>query len=715
MTLSLPLRLNLINLGFITAIALTLVTVGGGMLYKQEKLNANTRAMFAANELAKRAERLLNLQMQLKEFQGFEEQCLEIIKGDSLLEAAALFDVAGIPLYQSNDQNFSQLKDTILHGFNTVTTIQNPPYWFVIHPVRLSIDKIEGYAVVKIDYKRFISEVIKPIALLALISMLFSLISVAIQQVLFRVNIGRPLVNLVRTADTINSVDPDRVTMLKQLSSDDDIGHIYGALFRLMNRLHETKNKLVEQNRELDNIVKTRTEQLECTNKQLAEDIEHRKKLEQELTIMAGTDYLTGLPNRASLDIRLKKILEKATVERLKVAVLFIDLDYFKTINDTLGHQTGDKLLIEVSHRLVSIVRRSDTVARLGGDEFLIILPGVNSAQDVNIVANKIITSLEKPFSVDGNNLYVGSSIGISISPDDSTDAQVLMKNADTAMYNAKNCGRNNFQFFNTTMLQTVQKRLTIETQLRSALENNEFELHYQPIFQTDTIQMVGLEALLRWRTSDGTLIPPDKFIGIAEDIGLIIPIGAWVLQEACRQMVKWDKENINAGKISVNLSARQLSDPELLNMVTDTLNHTMLSPTRLVFEITESTLMRKPDEAVKVLNKFKEMGIKLAIDDFGTGYSSFAYLKHLSVHQLKIDRSFISNITDDSSDAKITATIITLAHGLELGVVAEGVETKKQLEILQQYSCDEVQGYLFSRPLNAEGITRFMSQSIQL
>ncbi len=712
MTLSLPLRLNLINLGFITAIALTLITVGGGMLYKQEKLNATTRAMFAANELAKRAERLLNLQMQLKEFQGFEDQCLEIIKNDSLLEAAALFDVAGIQLYQSNDQNFSQLKDTILHGFNTVTTIQNPPSWFVIHPVRLSIDKIEGYAVVRIDYKRFISEVLKPIALLALISMVFSMISVAIQQALFRVNIGRPLVKLVRTADNLNSDDPDRVTMLKQLSSDDDIGRIYGALFRLMNRLHETKNKLVVQNRELDNIVKTRTEQLECTNKRLAEDIEHRKKLEEELTIMAGTDYLTGLPNRASLDMRLKKILEKATIDGLKVAVLFIDLDYFKMINDTLGHPTGDKLLIEVSHRLVSVVRRSDIVARLGGDEFLIILPNVDSPQDVSIVANKIITSLKKPFSVDDNNLYVGSSIGISVSPDDSTNAQVLMKNADTAMYNAKNSGRNNFQFFNSTMLQTVQKRLTIETQLRSALENNEFELHYQPIFQTDTMQMVGLEALLRWRTSDGTLISPDKFIGIAEDIGLIIPIGAWVLQEACRQMVKWDKENIKTKKISVNLSARQFSDSELLDMVTDTLNHTMFSPTRLVFEITESTLMRKPDEAVKVLNKFKELGIKLAIDDFGTGYSSFAYLKHLPVHQLKIDRSFISNITDDSSDAKITSTIITLAHGLELGVVAEGVETKKQLEILQQYSCDEVQGYLFSRPLDTEGITRFMSQS---
>jgi EAL domain-containing protein (putative c-di-GMP-specific phosphodiesterase class I) len=288
----------------------------------------------------------------------------------------------------------------------------------------------------------------------------------------------------------------------------------------------------------------------------------------------------------------------------------------------------------------------------------------------------------------------------------------VLMKNADTAMYHAKNSGRNNFQFFNSTMLQTVQKRLSIETQLRRALENNEFLLYYQPMFRTDTIQMIGVEALVRWRTADGTLVPPDKFIGIAEEIGLIIPIGAWVLQEACRQMIVWDKQNLGVEKISVNLSARQLSDPELLSMVTDTLNRTMFSPTRLVFEITESALMRKQDEAVKVLKNFKEMGIKLAIDDFGTGYSSFAYLKHLPVHQLKIDRSFINNIADNSSDAKITATIITLAHGLELGVVAEGVETKEQLAILQQYCCDEMQGYLFSRPLDAEGITKFMSQS---
>ena len=435
------------------------------------------------------------------------------------------------------------------------------------------------------------------------------------------------------------------------------------------------------------------------------EDITDRKVAEERVQYLAYYDALTGLPNRTLLQDRLAKALAAAPRRKEKVALLFLDLDRFKTINDSLGHSFGDLVLQEVAGRLKRWAREQDTVARVGGDEFLIVLTGVKDAGDGAVAAERIVKSLSAGFVVQGHSLGVSCSIGISLFPEHGADGETLINNADEAMYRAKEDGRNNIRFFTEEMNIQVAERLTLENSLRLALDREELFLVYQPQMGIATGRITGWEALLRWQHPDLGLVPPDKFISVAENSGLIIPIGEWVLRTACSQARKWHDAGLLAVPVAVNVSAvqfRQESFPELIRKVLD---QTGLAPQYLELELTESLLLSNADVMFSVLYELKTMGLNLAIDDFGTGYSSLSYLKQFPVSKLKIDRSFIRDVAVNLDDAAITAAIISMAQSLHLNVIAEGVENEAQMSFLRAHGCDEIQGYYFSKPLTPDEV----------
>lgn len=438
-------------------------------------------------------------------------------------------------------------------------------------------------------------------------------------------------------------------------------------------------------------------------------DISERKQLEERMRHIAQHDALTGLPNRLALLVRLAQLLPESRRHQWKIAIMFIDLDRFKIINDTLGHQIGDELLREVACRLSNAIRETDYVARLGGDEFVIILPGINAPADAAAIANKIIWKLSTSINADGHELHTSPSIGISIFPDDGPDADTIMRNADMAMYQAKAAGRNNYQFFTDEMNQATANRLDLEHKLRHALNRNEFSLCYQPQFAADGSRPTGVEALIRWHHPTDGLIPPDRFIPIAEETELIVGIGEWVLRNACREMKSWQDKGLSPIRIAVNVSTRQLRRRDFCNTVAGALAESGLPAEYLELEITESSVMENPEESIEILQQIQRMGVTLAIDDFGTGYSSLAYLKRFPIDHLKIDRSFVTDIETDLNDRAIALGTIALAHSLGLNVIAEGVETSDQLELLRSNGCDEVQGYFFSKPLNSAAAFAFL------
>ena len=441
----------------------------------------------------------------------------------------------------------------------------------------------------------------------------------------------------------------------------------------------------------------------------LITDITQRRRAEDRVRHMAQHDPLTGLPNRLALHMRLAQVLPEARRHGWKIAVMFLDLDRFKVINDTLGHQVGDELLREVACRLAATIRETDTVARIGGDEFVILLPDISHVTDAAIVAGKIIGALSSAINVDQHELHTSPSIGISVFPADGSDGDTILKNADTAMYHAKAAGRNNYQFFAEEMNRSAIERLGIENKLRQAVSRNEFALVFQPQFGAADGRPTGVEALLRWHhPSEGT-ISPDRFIPIAEETGLIVPIGEWVLLNACREMRHWIDSGLPPLRIAVNVSARQLRRRDFCEMVAGALAESGLPAELLELEITESAVMESPQEAVGILDVLGRMGVTLAIDDFGTGYSSLAYLKLFHIDHLKIDRSFVRDIEHDLNDRAIAMGTIALAHSLGLKVIAEGVETQDQLELLAANACDEVQGYLFSEPMTSAAAFAFL------
>ncbi|MBU1664295.1 MAG: EAL domain-containing protein, partial [Gammaproteobacteria bacterium] len=434
-------------------------------------------------------------------------------------------------------------------------------------------------------------------------------------------------------------------------------------------------------------------------------DISERKRNEEHIRHLAEHDSLTGLPNRALLQDRLLQAMARAERAGSRLALLYIDLDRFKLINDTLGHPVGDALLQEVAHRLQATVRVSDTVSRQGGDEFLVLLDEIESADDAARVAQKMLDLLAQPCWVAGHELTVTPSIGISLYPDDSTDMITLIKSADIAMYQVKEGGRNAYQFYTGDMNERASERLTLEHDLRRALERGEMLLHYQPKIELASGRIVGLEALLRWRHPRLGLVPPERFIAIAEDSGLIVPIGEGVLHEACRQSQAWRAAGLPAIAIAVNLSATQFRRAGLEDSLRDILAATGLPPRLLELELTESVVMNQADATVAILTRLHDMGVRLSIDDFGTGYSSLAYLKRFPIEKLKVDQSFMRDVAHDANDAAIVRAIIGLAHSLGLGVIAEGVETREQLDFLRSLGCEEAQGNYFSQPLSPSEI----------
>jgi len=440
-------------------------------------------------------------------------------------------------------------------------------------------------------------------------------------------------------------------------------------------------------------------------------DTSDRADAEERLRFMAHHDDLTGLPNRPLFMDRLNNAMGRARRNKTSVALFFMDLDRFKNINDTFGHETGDQFLKLIAERLKQDVRTSDTVARFGGDEFAVLLEVRNGIDDVVRVAKKILEVLSLPFNINGQDFYATTSIGISLYPNDADDAPTLLKHSDTAMYRAKELGRNNYQFYSKDLSARALERLNMEIHIRRALENKEFEIYFQPQFDLRSKRVVALEALLRWNHPERGLVLPGSFISLAEETGLIVPLGNWVLRETCRQLCDWRQQGLPIVPVTVNLSGRQFVDRNLVELITGIISERKMDPGLLELEITEGVMMHNPEVAIHTLTKLSDMGIRIAVDDFGTGYSSLSYLKRYPINTLKIDQSFVRDINTDPSDRSIVMAIIAMAHSMDLRVVAEGVETDDQLEFLAAQDCDVVQGFLFSHPISSTATGAWLSR----
>jgi diguanylate cyclase (GGDEF)-like protein len=437
-----------------------------------------------------------------------------------------------------------------------------------------------------------------------------------------------------------------------------------------------------------------------------------RKRYQEALEHQANYDVLTGLPNRNLLHDRLKRAVFAQRNVR-PIAVVFIDLDHFKFINDSLGHTQGDKLLAIIAERLNSIVRDGDTVARLGGDEFVLVLNDQNKEEVIFRAMHRVLKKISEPMTIDGQELYITCSAGVSLYPQDGPDVETLLKTADVAMYRAKDQGRNNFQFYTPEMNDLANERLALEHSLRRALERNELLLYFQPKVELATGGVVGAEALLRWQHPESGLIAPDRFVPIAEETGLILQIGAWVLKAACNQSRMWQEAGLPPVTMAVNLSARQFRQENFVNIVTQILHETGLNPGQLEMELTESMLMHNANAAITILGELRSLGVRLSLDDFGTGYSSLSYLSRLPMDTLKIDRSFVHHLggPNESGHSVLAQAIISLGHSLNLRVIAEGVETAAQLKFLKTHACDEAQGFYFGEPMPPDEYAKMLTE----
>ena len=489
---------------------------------------------------------------------------------------------------------------------------------------------------------------------------------------------------------------------------------LYKLPIRTIQRAEEELKKAYD---ELERRVSERTAGLNKANEGLKDEIAARKKSEERIHFLAYYDSVTGLPNRTFLQELLNRAIAYAQRHKTTGALLYFDLDNFKRINDTFGHAAGDRLLQVAAERITNVLRKTDTIARstdgddivsrMGGDEYVVLLQNVNKLIDIDRVANRILKEISYPFDLQGHEVVMSASMGICVFPSGGENAEDLLKNADAAMYHAKKQGKNNYQFYSEALNAKAIEILNLERDLRRAIEQEEILLYYQPKLDASSRKVVGMEALVRWKHKEKGMISPAEFIPLAEETGLIVPLGERVLFVACLQANAWRTTGFENAHISVNLSVRQFDHKNLVDVIEQTLRTTGLPPQNLELEITESSVMRKPEEAIAVLQKLKTLGIKISIDDFGTGYSSLSYLRRLPIDSLKIDRSFIMHATTNPADAAIVRGIIALAHSLKLKVIAEGVETEEQFEFLRSVDCDEVQGYLFSKPLPADQFSK--------
>ena len=478
--------------------------------------------------------------------------------------------------------------------------------------------------------------------------------------------------------------------------------------------IKEAKEELKQANELLESQVIQRTTELKSANDKLHHDLEERKRVEQSIRHIAHHDALTGLPNRSLFRDRLTHAMAQADRYHQKLAVMFLDLDRFKAINDTLGHNVGDQLLKIAAERLRSCVRDSDTVARLGGDEFTVIVEDIVEDHDAAAVAQKILDTLSQPFNLYGHEVFISVSVGVTLYPSDDENADNLLRNADSAMYRAKEFGRNNFQFYVAEMNIKARERLRLESSLRRALDRNEFMLYYQPRVSLESGRVIGAEALLRWRHPEMGLVPPSEFIPILDETGMIIPVGDWALREACRQNREWQDRGLPPIRVAVNLSVRQFIQKDLADTIVRALEAANLSAEHLEVEITEDLFLEHNQTNIITLARLKNMGIHISLDDFGTGYSSLSYLKRLPIDTLKIDQSFVRDIGDPDNKA-IASAIIAMASSLRLNVLAEGVETDEQLAFLRAQGCNEIQGFSFSHPLPADEFAQLLREGRQM
>lgn len=485
----------------------------------------------------------------------------------------------------------------------------------------------------------------------------------------------------------------NRTTFLPQIAIELffllNISAAFSGVFILIKYfINEKEKNANERLKEEHDILVLRTEEL--------------KEVNVKLAALAHRDDLTGLPNRALFNDRLSQTIEKAKRNKKELALLFIDLDRFKQINDSLGHSFGDKVLQEVATRLNGIIRKEDTLARLGGDEFIILMGDLTKGENASLLAQKILDSIDKPIYIDMHTFYVTCSIGISIYPQDDIDMNNLLMYADTAMYKAKENGKNNFQFYSTEMTALAVENVVMHANLRKALEKGEFVVYYQTQINAETSQCIGMEALVRWEHPSLGLVSPAKFISSAEETGIIVALDQWVMKTAMKQIAQWYKNGFNPGVLALNLSMKQLHKQNFVSIFKEILIETGCRAQWLELEITEGQIMNHPEDAVVVLNKLAEMGVGLAIDDFGTGYSSLSYLKRLPIDKLKIDKTFIGSLPDDEEDVGIVKAVIALAKSLKLNVIAEGVERKEQRDFLVENGCKNIQGYLYGKPMPA-------------
>lgn len=510
--------------------------------------------------------------------------------------------------------------------------------------------------------------------------------------------------NILQIYDKQNPYDFGALIKIMEKSSDYDIE---GFLIKKDGSKVICDISLSSINDEDGNLIGIVGYSQDITEKKSAERL--LKKQAMILNHQANHDHLTDLPNRTLFKDRLNQAVAISSRNKDKFALFFIDLDNFKKINDSLGHLVGDRVLIEASHRLQSALRAEDTLARLGGDEFTIILKDVKSLQSASVVADKIIQLMKEPIQIDGHTLFISSSIGISMFPDDSTDEENLIKFADTAMYKAKEEGRDNYQFYSSDMTAMAFERVVMESSLRTAIEEDQFVVYFQPQINALDESIIGMEALIRWQHPEIGLVPPGKFIPIAEESGLIIEIDRIVMRKAMEQFVAWYKEGLNPGTLALNLAMKQLNESSFIETLLSKMKNIGFKAEWLELEVTEGQVMNNPDASIDKLNKISDIGVELAIDDFGTGYSSLAYLKKFPLDKLKIDQSFVRDTPDDEDDVAITKAIIALAKSLNLKLIAEGVETIEQRNFMIENGCFSIQGYFYYKPMPIEEVTELL------
>ncbi|WP_291635175.1 EAL domain-containing protein [Clostridium sp.] len=491
----------------------------------------------------------------------------------------------------------------------------------------------------------------------------------------------------------------------------DSLGSV--GIFHDISEIKLAQNQLIKSYDELEIKVQDRTSELSKANKELEHEINIRIEMEEKVKKLAYYDYLTGLPNKRLFVDRLNQCILDSVQNEKALGLLFLDLDSFKRVNDTMGHDKGDELLKMVSKRLTNAISKSDTVCRVGGDEFLILIQNLENEHSIIEVSEKILSIFKGPFTIDSNDLFITTSIGGSIYPIDGCDVDTLIKNADIAMYRAKEKGRNKFELCTTIIKESLVKEMKLTNNLYQALERNELELYYQPQVNLITGEIIGLEALIRWNNTELGKVNPGEFIYIAEKTGLILPIGEWVMRSACSQSKAWQEKGILNVPIAVNLSVNQFQNKKIVELITKILKETGLNPKDLELEITENIIMKEPEYIIESLKQLQQLGVKIAIDDFGTEYSSLNYIKQLPVDKIKIDMSFIRGININHKDEAIINVIIVLAKNLGLKVIAEGVETKEQVDFLRNQNCDEIQGYYYYKPMTVSQIEKLMTKQL--